>query len=175
MVVTALTPAENDTAVTAFEELGICRQLAEAAAGLGWKTPSSIQAQAIPHLLQGIANRSGQVLHLQFAGCKLDADCSVPDCCRQGYHWPSTNWLRQNRRLCPPHIRGKLQMLSWHPDCGAMMCTAVLAMLPAHVVMLCLKLWPKANCLFDVGTVENAAGTVCNGLVTNKRACHSNC
>lgn len=52
MVVTALTPAENDTAITAFEELGICRQLAEAAAGLGWKTPSSIQAQAIPHLLQ---------------------------------------------------------------------------------------------------------------------------
>ena len=71
MVVTALTPAENDTAITAFEELGICRQLAEAAAGLGWKTPSSIQAQAIPHLLQGIANRRGQVLHLQFAGCNL--------------------------------------------------------------------------------------------------------
>ncbi len=54
MVVTALTPAENDKAIAAFGELGVCRQLAEAAAGLGWKTPSSIQTQAIPHLLQGI-------------------------------------------------------------------------------------------------------------------------
>ncbi len=53
MVVTALTPAENDKAIAAFGELGVCRQLAEAAAGLGWKTPSSIQIQAIPHLLQG--------------------------------------------------------------------------------------------------------------------------
>ena len=55
MVVTALTPAENDKAIAAFGELGVCRQLAEAAAGLGWKTPSSIQTQAIPHLLQGLA------------------------------------------------------------------------------------------------------------------------
>lgn len=53
MVVASLTPAEHDKAVTAFEELGICRQLAEAAAGLGWKQPSSIQVQAVPHLLQG--------------------------------------------------------------------------------------------------------------------------
>ncbi|KAL3146406.1 putative ATP-dependent RNA helicase ddx47 [Trebouxia sp. C0010 RCD-2024] len=52
MVVAALTPAEHDKAVSAFEELGLCRQLAEAAAGLGWKTPSSIQVQAVPHLLQ---------------------------------------------------------------------------------------------------------------------------
>ncbi|DBA68288.1 hypothetical protein WJX79_007923 [Trebouxia sp. C0005] len=52
MVITALTPAENDQAIAAFVKLGVCRQLAEAAAGLGWKTPSSIQTQAIPHLLQ---------------------------------------------------------------------------------------------------------------------------
>lgn len=52
MVVAPLTPAENDKAIAAFEELGVCRQLAEAAANLGWKSPSSIQAQAIPHLLQ---------------------------------------------------------------------------------------------------------------------------
>jgi len=56
MVVTPLTPAENDKAITDFEALGVRRQLAEAAAGLGWKTPSSIQAQAIPHLLQGKAH-----------------------------------------------------------------------------------------------------------------------
>lgn len=54
MVVATLTPAEHVKAVAAFEELGICRQLAEAAAGLNWKTPSSIQVQAVPHLLQGI-------------------------------------------------------------------------------------------------------------------------
>ena len=53
MVVATLTAAEHDKAVAAFEELGICSQLAEAAAGLGWKIPSSIQVQAVPHLLQG--------------------------------------------------------------------------------------------------------------------------
>lgn len=53
MVVASLTPAERDKAVSAFAELGICQQLAEAAADLGWKTPSSIQVQAVPHLLQG--------------------------------------------------------------------------------------------------------------------------
>ena len=60
MVVAPLTPAENDKAIAAFEELGVCRQLAEAAANLGWKSPSSIQAQAIPHLLQGIVPRCAQ-------------------------------------------------------------------------------------------------------------------
>ena len=58
MVVAALTPAEHDKAVSAFQELGLCRQLAEAAAGLGWKTPSSIQVQAVPHLLQGDTSAS---------------------------------------------------------------------------------------------------------------------
>ncbi|GLI59076.1 hypothetical protein VaNZ11_000909 [Volvox africanus] len=48
-----LTDAERASAIAAFEKLGICTQLAEAAAGLGWKSPSSIQEQAIPHLLQG--------------------------------------------------------------------------------------------------------------------------
>lgn len=55
MVVAALSGTELDKAITAFEALGVCHQLAEAAAGLGWKTPSSIQVQAIPHLLQGTA------------------------------------------------------------------------------------------------------------------------
>lgn len=55
MVVAALAVGELDKAVAAFEALGVCHQLAEAAAGLGWKTPSSIQVQAIPHLLQGTA------------------------------------------------------------------------------------------------------------------------
>lgn len=50
-----LTEQEHKEAVTAFEGLGVCTQLAEAAASLGWKKPSNIQEQAIPHLLQGSA------------------------------------------------------------------------------------------------------------------------
>jgi superfamily II DNA/RNA helicase len=49
-----LTATERTAAVTAFEKLGLCEQLCEAAAGLGWKGPSSIQEQAIPHLLAGM-------------------------------------------------------------------------------------------------------------------------
>eukprot|EP00878_Enallax_costatus_P041048 GHUV01047499.1.p1 GENE.GHUV01047499.1~~GHUV01047499.1.p1 ORF type:complete len:179 (+),score=36.03 GHUV01047499.1:140-676(+) len=48
-----LTEKEREAAIKAFEGLGICTQLAEAAASLGWKTPSVIQQQAIPPLLQG--------------------------------------------------------------------------------------------------------------------------
>ena len=40
--------------VEAFKQLGICEQLAEAAAALGWKEPTSIQQQAVPLLLQGV-------------------------------------------------------------------------------------------------------------------------
>mmetsp|Transcript_26315 Transcript_26315/g.71197 ORF Transcript_26315/g.71197 Transcript_26315/m.71197 type:complete len:447 (+) Transcript_26315:177-1517(+) len=48
-----LTDAEKKGAVEAFEKLGLCVGLAEAAAALGWKKPSSIQEQAIPLLIQG--------------------------------------------------------------------------------------------------------------------------
>ena len=48
-----LSEAEHQQALQAFEALGICSQLAEAAASLGWKTPSSIQEQAIPEVLKG--------------------------------------------------------------------------------------------------------------------------
>lgn len=48
-----LSEEERKKSVQAFEALGICTQLAEAAAALGWKSPSSIQEQAIPHVLQG--------------------------------------------------------------------------------------------------------------------------
>ncbi len=53
-----MTEQEKQTAISAFTKLGICTQLAEAAAGLGWKAPSSIQEQAIPHLLAGEEERS---------------------------------------------------------------------------------------------------------------------
>lgn len=48
-----LSDKERDESVKAFEKLGICIQLAEAAASLGWKIPSSIQQQAIPSVLEG--------------------------------------------------------------------------------------------------------------------------
>lgn len=48
-----LTESEKQSAIEAFEALGLCTQLAEAAAALGWKKPSSIQEQAIPLLIAG--------------------------------------------------------------------------------------------------------------------------
>jgi ATP-dependent RNA helicase DDX47/RRP3 len=48
-----LTPAETETAVTAFTALGVCDELARAAAALGWKTPSAIQVESIPQALLG--------------------------------------------------------------------------------------------------------------------------
>ena len=48
-----LSSKEAEDAARAFEQLGVCTQLAEAAASLGWKSPTSIQQQAIPQLLQG--------------------------------------------------------------------------------------------------------------------------
>ena len=48
-----LSEEEHAKAVQAFESLGICSQLAGAAAALGWKQPSVIQEQAIPHVLAG--------------------------------------------------------------------------------------------------------------------------
>lgn len=44
---------ELRSAAEKFEALGICTQLAEAAASLKWTKPTPIQEQAIPHLLQG--------------------------------------------------------------------------------------------------------------------------
>ncbi|KAG0501942.1 hypothetical protein HPP92_002014 [Vanilla planifolia] len=36
-----------------FKSLGVCDQLLEACENMGWKTPSKIQAEAIPHALEG--------------------------------------------------------------------------------------------------------------------------
>jgi len=36
-----------------FAELGICKELVEACDLMGWKEPTRIQAEAIPHALQG--------------------------------------------------------------------------------------------------------------------------
>jgi hypothetical protein len=48
-----LNDEEKRVSIEAFMALGVCKELAEAAAGLGWKKPSAIQEQAIPHLLNG--------------------------------------------------------------------------------------------------------------------------
>lgn len=48
-----LSGEEHAKAVAAFQKLGVCEQLAEAAAALGWKSPSHIQEQAVPMVLQG--------------------------------------------------------------------------------------------------------------------------
>lgn len=44
---------ENNEEVKSFKSLGICEQLVEACENLGWKNPSKIQAEAIPHALEG--------------------------------------------------------------------------------------------------------------------------
>ena len=48
-----LTESERQRSIEAFKALGVHSQLAEAAASLKWKSPTPIQLQAVPHLLQG--------------------------------------------------------------------------------------------------------------------------
>ena len=50
---TVKSAAETAAAVKKFTALGVCEQLAEAAAALGWMAPTEIQAAAVPHLLAG--------------------------------------------------------------------------------------------------------------------------
>ena len=54
-----LSEEEAAAAKQKFMALGVCDQLADAAAALGWKAPSSIQEQAVPLVLQG-ARRLGR-------------------------------------------------------------------------------------------------------------------
>lgn len=48
-----ISAADMAGAVKKFTALGVCEQLAEAAAALGWTAPTEIQAAAVPHLLAG--------------------------------------------------------------------------------------------------------------------------
>ena len=45
--------AASEAAVAAFQELGVCVELAQACAALGWKAPTEIQRQAVPLALAG--------------------------------------------------------------------------------------------------------------------------
>lgn len=53
----------DEEAVAKFEKLGICRQLAEAAASLGWSAPTGVQEQAVPHLLAGLCEQLQSILY----------------------------------------------------------------------------------------------------------------
>ncbi|XP_030533218.1 DEAD-box ATP-dependent RNA helicase 10 [Rhodamnia argentea] len=44
---------EEKEEVKTFKELGICEQLLEACETLGWKNPTKIQVEALPHALEG--------------------------------------------------------------------------------------------------------------------------
>ena len=44
---------EDREEAMSFKDLGVCEKLVEACDCLGWKNPSKIQAEAIPHALKG--------------------------------------------------------------------------------------------------------------------------
>ncbi|XVF12164.1 hypothetical protein REPUB_Repub08aG0090700 [Reevesia pubescens] len=44
---------EEKEEVKSFKDLGLCDELVEASDSLGWKTPTKIQVEAIPHALEG--------------------------------------------------------------------------------------------------------------------------
>jgi ATP-dependent RNA helicase DDX47/RRP3 len=50
---TAVESEENGAEAPSFRSLGVCEQLAEACDSLGWKSPTSIQVDAIPVALKG--------------------------------------------------------------------------------------------------------------------------
>ncbi|GKV29335.1 hypothetical protein SLEP1_g38270 [Rubroshorea leprosula] len=45
--------AEEKEEIKSFKALGLCDELVEACESLGWKTPTKIQIEAIPHALEG--------------------------------------------------------------------------------------------------------------------------
>ncbi|KAB2059271.1 hypothetical protein ES319_A11G290400v1 [Gossypium barbadense] len=44
---------EENEEIKSFKDLGLCDELVEACDSLGWKTPTKIQVEAIPHALEG--------------------------------------------------------------------------------------------------------------------------
>jgi hypothetical protein len=99
-----LSDKERDESVKSFEKLGICTQLAEAAASLGWKIPSSIQQQAIPSVLEGTNPTSNYRMpqtHMHFPSPCFTFQS--PKSHRQRRHRPRSDRLWKNRRFRPPH------------------------------------------------------------------------
>jgi hypothetical protein len=60
-----------------FKDLGVCDQLIEACDNLGWKNPSKIQAEAIPHALDGPCY---YFLNLLLCHCGFNLNCFVLFC-----------------------------------------------------------------------------------------------
>ena len=113
----------KEESVKQFEQLGVCKQLAEAAVSLGWKSPTSIQEQAVPHLLGGMSGHISLISMLKYVVkliCRLPLDVKStrlsPAWHRQGCYWPRTDRLRQDRRLCPPYPAGA-QAAIYSPAC----------------------------------------------------------
>jgi ATP-dependent RNA helicase DDX47/RRP3 len=49
----ALSEADAEKSKEAFRDLGVCDELCEACADMGWKVPTEIQREALPPLLDG--------------------------------------------------------------------------------------------------------------------------
>lgn len=76
-----LSEGNENEEVKTFEGLGICKELVVACDKLGWKNPSKIQAEAIPHALEGfcslcfllfyLSNINAQVLNFYYFICMV--------------------------------------------------------------------------------------------------------
>ena len=136
MLQNGLNADDRHKAVDAFKALGVCEQLAEAAADLGWKQPSEIQKQAIPQVLAGERCPGDKVLRanmilgertrlhrLHSAMLGRERLQSAPPVrthsswpvrvhshlltfCRQGCHRPGADWQRQDGCICLAHPSG---------------------------------------------------------------------
>ncbi len=111
-----LSEEEHGKAKAAFEKLGICEQLAEAAASLGWKSPSSIQEQAVPLVLQG----GCQVLGLGLAEGEPKKPCEAGlGSCLQGCRGIRVMWLPCLACLSPVLVDGHKPHICSCPCCPA--------------------------------------------------------
>jgi len=90
-----LSEEERKKSVEAFEALGICSQLAEAAAALGWKCPSPIQEQAIPHVLQ-----SENIICLPYVPLYRYFSAFQQHCVPFIYPTPSLQKIETKRIIC---------------------------------------------------------------------------
>lgn len=76
----------------AFQKLGISPQLAESCADLGWKAPTSIQEEAVPHALEGTI--------CFFTFTEKPFKLIIQNNYRKGHHWFSANRVWKNSCFC---------------------------------------------------------------------------
>lgn len=92
----------QEQAVKTFIDLGINDQLVTACEMIGWKNPTSIQIEAIPHALEGnvVFDRLFRsVIVFMFSFLRLSD--SPP---RKGFDRTCTNRFWQDRSICPSHL-----------------------------------------------------------------------